>query len=68
MRCREVIDASLDKLCVLSMFKGDVWICMEVMDASLDKFYKKIYEKKSTIPENALRVIAHSVSITQLLF
>ena len=43
-------------------FQGDVWICMEVMDTSLDKFYKMIYPKDQTIPEEVLGKIAVSVS------
>ncbi|KAH0631966.1 hypothetical protein JD844_019917, partial [Phrynosoma platyrhinos] len=41
--------------------KGDVWICMELMDTSLDKFYKKVLEKKKTIPEDILGKIAVSI-------
>ena len=43
--------------------EGDVWICMEVMDVSLDKFYQKVYEMKSRIPEDILGKIAHAVSL-----
>lgn len=42
--------------------QGDVWICMELMDTSLDQFYKKVLEKKTTIPEDILGKIAVSVS------
>lgn len=42
--------------------QGDVWICMELMDTSLDKFYKKVLEKKKTIPEDILGKMAVSVS------
>uniref|UniRef100_A0A8B9TDD3 mitogen-activated protein kinase kinase n=1 Tax=Anas platyrhynchos TaxID=8839 RepID=A0A8B9TDD3_ANAPL len=38
--------------------EGDVWICMELMDTSLDKFYKKVLEKKKTIPEDILGKMA----------
>uniref|UniRef100_A0A8C0J4Q8 mitogen-activated protein kinase kinase n=1 Tax=Chelonoidis abingdonii TaxID=106734 RepID=A0A8C0J4Q8_CHEAB len=41
--------------------EGDVWICMELMDTSLDKFYKKVLEKKKTIPEDILGKIAVSI-------
>ncbi|CAG0921438.1 unnamed protein product [Notodromas monacha] len=41
--------------------EGDVWICMEVMDTSLDKFYQRVYEKGSRIPEDILGKIAHAV-------
>uniref|UniRef100_A0A8C6YHK8 mitogen-activated protein kinase kinase n=1 Tax=Nothoprocta perdicaria TaxID=30464 RepID=A0A8C6YHK8_NOTPE len=42
--------------------EGDVWICMELMDTSLDKFYKKVLEKKKTIPEDILGKMAVSVT------
>ncbi|XP_078723312.1 LOW QUALITY PROTEIN: dual specificity mitogen-activated protein kinase kinase 6-like [Lampetra fluviatilis] len=45
--------------------EGDVWICMELLDTSLDKFYKKVIEKKQTIPEDILGKI--SVSIVKAL-
>lgn len=48
--------------CFLSIPQGDVWICMELMDTSLDKFYKKVLEKKKTIPEDILGKMAVSVS------
>lgn len=35
---------------------------MELMDTSLDKFYKKVLEKKKTIPEDILGKMAVSVS------
>lgn len=35
---------------------------MELMDTSLDKFYKKVLERKKTIPEDILGKIAVSVS------
>ncbi|KAM6079598.1 dual specificity mitogen-activated protein kinase kinase 3 [Numenius arquata] len=41
--------------------EGDVWICMELMDTSLDKFYKKVLEKKKTIPEDILGKMAVSI-------
>ncbi|KAK9393109.1 Mitogen-activated protein kinase kinase 3 [Crotalus adamanteus] len=41
--------------------EGDVWICMELMDTSLDKFYKKVLEKKKTIPEDILGKIAVAI-------
>nr|XP_003226578.3 PREDICTED: dual specificity mitogen-activated protein kinase kinase 3 isoform X1 [Anolis carolinensis] len=41
--------------------EGDVWICMELMDTSLDKFYKRVLEKKKTIPEDILGKIAVSI-------
>jgi len=41
--------------------EGDVWICMEVMDMSLDKFYKLVYPRGKTIPEEILAKIADSV-------
>ncbi|XP_070580900.1 LOW QUALITY PROTEIN: dual specificity mitogen-activated protein kinase kinase 6-like [Ptychodera flava] len=45
-----------------AMFQeGDVWICMELLDTSLDKFYKKVYEKNETIPEDILGYIAYSI-------
>lgn len=48
---------------LLSLYlQGDVWICMELMDTSLDKFYKKVLEKKKTIPEDILGKMAVSVS------
>ena len=47
--------------------QGDVWICMELMDTSLDKFYKKVLEKKKTIPEDILGKMAVSVSASWLL-
>ncbi|EPY88635.1 dual specificity mitogen-activated protein kinase kinase 3 isoform B [Camelus ferus] len=40
---------------------GDVWICMELMDTSLDKFYRKVLDKKMTIPEDILGEIAVSI-------
>lgn len=48
--------------CFLFYLQGDVWICMELMDTSLDKFYKKVLEKKKTIPEDILGKMAVSVS------
>lgn len=48
--------------CFVSIPQGDVWICMELMDTSLDKFYKKVLEKKKTIPEDILGKMAVSVS------
>lgn len=47
--------------------QGDVWICMELMDTSLDKFYKKVLEKKKTIPEDILGKMAVSVSASWIL-
>ncbi|XP_077980758.1 dual specificity mitogen-activated protein kinase kinase 6-like [Glandiceps talaboti] len=45
-----------------AMFQeGDVWICMEVLDMSLDKFYRKVYEKNETIPEEILGYMAYSI-------
>ncbi|XP_053132561.1 dual specificity mitogen-activated protein kinase kinase 3 isoform X1 [Hemicordylus capensis] len=41
--------------------EGDVWICMELMDTSLDQFYKKVLEKKKTIPEDILGKITVSI-------
>nr|XP_010991932.2 dual specificity mitogen-activated protein kinase kinase 3 isoform X2 [Camelus dromedarius] len=41
--------------------EGDVWICMELMDTSLDKFYRKVLDKKMTIPEDILGEIAVSI-------
>ncbi|XP_006819966.1 dual specificity mitogen-activated protein kinase kinase 3-like, partial [Saccoglossus kowalevskii] len=41
--------------------EGDVWICMEILDTSLDKFYKKVYEKNETIPEEILGFVAYSI-------
>lgn len=35
---------------------------MELMDTSLDKFYRKVLEKGTTIPEDILGEIAVSVS------
>lgn len=40
---------------------------MELMDTSLDKFYKKVLEKKKTIPEDILGKMAVSVSISSVL-
>uniref|UniRef100_A0A8C9ET17 mitogen-activated protein kinase kinase n=1 Tax=Pavo cristatus TaxID=9049 RepID=A0A8C9ET17_PAVCR len=49
-------------LSLLSLhLQGDVWICMELMDTSLDKFYKKVLEKKKTIPEDILGKMAVSI-------
>ncbi|CAH1793797.1 unnamed protein product [Owenia fusiformis] len=41
--------------------EGDAWICMEVMDTSLDKFYKKVYELETQIPEVVLGKITSAV-------
>ncbi|XP_056144414.1 dual specificity mitogen-activated protein kinase kinase 6-like [Lampris incognitus] len=41
--------------------EGDVWICMELMDTSLDKFYKKVIEKGTTIPEDILGKITVAI-------
>lgn len=41
--------------------EGDVWICMEVMDTSLDKFYRMLYNKGKSIPEDVLGKIAFAV-------
>uniref|UniRef100_A0A3P9N464 mitogen-activated protein kinase kinase n=1 Tax=Poecilia reticulata TaxID=8081 RepID=A0A3P9N464_POERE len=41
--------------------EGDVWICMELMDTSLDKFYKKVFQKGQTIPEDILGKITVAV-------
>jgi len=40
---------------------------MELMDTSLDKFYKKVLEKKKTIPEDILGKMAVSVSASWVL-
>lgn len=40
---------------------------MELMDTSLDKFYKKVLEKKKTIPEDILGKMAVSVSAPGVL-
>jgi len=47
--------------------QGDVWICMEVMDTSLDKFYRMLYNKGKSIPEDVLGKIAFAVGRTSLL-
>lgn len=57
------IPSQLLSLCL----QGDVWICMELMDTSLDKFYKKVLEKKKTIPEDILGKMAVSVSASWVL-
>lgn len=44
--------------------EGDVWICMEVMDMSLDKFYTRVNDQNSRIPEDILGKIALAVSPT----
>uniref|UniRef100_A0A3B5QAS1 mitogen-activated protein kinase kinase n=1 Tax=Xiphophorus maculatus TaxID=8083 RepID=A0A3B5QAS1_XIPMA len=44
--------------------EGDVWICMELMDTSLDKFYKKVFQKGQTIPEDILGKITVAVSFS----
>lgn len=41
--------------------EGDVWICMEVMDTSLDKFYKEVYAREQSIPEDVLGKMAYCV-------
>ncbi|XP_012676979.1 dual specificity mitogen-activated protein kinase kinase 6-like [Clupea harengus] len=41
--------------------EGDVWICMELLDMSLDKFYVKVTDKGSTIPEDILGKITVSI-------
>ncbi|PWA17633.1 hypothetical protein CCH79_00008367 [Gambusia affinis] len=44
--------------------EGDVWICMELMDTSLDKFYKKVFQKGQTIPEDILGKITVAVCLS----
>lgn len=45
-----------------ALFKeGDVWICMELMKTSFDKFYKKVAEDKTLIPEKVLGKISFAV-------